>query len=509
MALKDFATGTVLTAPSPATSGTSLVLNSGEGARMPATPFMATAHPDGSFPTLDNAEKILVTNVSTDTLTITRAQGSTTAKSIATTWRISAAIFEEDIAVPPSTTVDNEIVLFSGTDGRTLKRASSTGILKATSGVIGTATAGTDYYNPGGTDVAVADGGTGASTATAGFDALAPTTTRGDLIYRGASNNLRLAKGTSGQFLKQGTNDPAWAGITEADLTLSDITTNDVSTSNHGFVPKAPNNSDHLFLRDDGTWGSTHLTGELKFVPFRIAPTGWLNADGSSVLRSTYATLWGAIAPSLGTFTVTIASPAVVTKTAHGLSTGDSVYLTTTGALPTGLAVDTLYYIVRVDANSFNLASSRANAYAGTKINTSGSQSGTHTVWDCPFGFADSTHFNLPDMRGRVPAGMDTTGGTAANRLKLTQSQGTYGNLGASGGEEGHQITTAELAAHNHTVTDNTWNLTGGTSGSFGNLLMLNNTGNHNISLGTNNSGSDTAHNNVQPTTLGNWIIKT
>lgn len=40
------------------------------------------------------------------------------------------------------------------------------GVLKISSGTMAVATAGTDYYNPGGTDVAVADGGTGASTAT-------------------------------------------------------------------------------------------------------------------------------------------------------------------------------------------------------------------------------------------------------------------------------------------------------------------------------------------------------
>lgn len=95
--LKDFATGTVLTAPSPATSGLSLVLNSGEGARMPAVPFYVVAHPVNELPTLDNAEKLLVTAKATDTLTITRAQGSTTAKSIAVGWRISNAVFLEDL----------------------------------------------------------------------------------------------------------------------------------------------------------------------------------------------------------------------------------------------------------------------------------------------------------------------------------------------------------------------------------------------------------------------------
>ena len=95
--LKDYATATILTAPSPATSGTSLVLNSGLGSRMPTPPFYATAHPDNTLPTLDNAEKILVTAISTDTLTIVRAQGGTTAQSIAAGWRISNTIFAADL----------------------------------------------------------------------------------------------------------------------------------------------------------------------------------------------------------------------------------------------------------------------------------------------------------------------------------------------------------------------------------------------------------------------------
>lgn len=96
--LKDFATGVVVTAPSPAISGTSLTLQVGEGARMPAVPFSATAHPMSEMPTLDNAEKLLVTNITGDTLTIVRAQGETTAKPIEAGWRVSNALFADDIA---------------------------------------------------------------------------------------------------------------------------------------------------------------------------------------------------------------------------------------------------------------------------------------------------------------------------------------------------------------------------------------------------------------------------
>lgn len=93
----NLATGTVLTAPSPADSGTSLVLQSGEGALMPSTPFYATAHPDGVLPDASNAEIIQVTGVSTDTLTIVRAQKGTSAKNIAVDWRISNAVYAEEI----------------------------------------------------------------------------------------------------------------------------------------------------------------------------------------------------------------------------------------------------------------------------------------------------------------------------------------------------------------------------------------------------------------------------
>lgn len=95
--LKDYATGTVATAPSPATSGTSLTLQAGEGALMPTPPFYATAHPDNILPTVANSEKILVTAVSTNTLTIVRNQGTGGAKSIAIGWRISNTIFASDL----------------------------------------------------------------------------------------------------------------------------------------------------------------------------------------------------------------------------------------------------------------------------------------------------------------------------------------------------------------------------------------------------------------------------
>lgn len=78
------------------------------------------------------------------------------------------------------------------------------------------------------------------------------------------------------------------------------------------------------------------------------------------------------------TATLTIASPCVVTSNLD-IPTATPIILTTTGALPTGLTASTRYYWIRQSTTTGNLATTIANAQAGTAINTSGSQSGTHT----------------------------------------------------------------------------------------------------------------------------------
>ena len=82
---------------------------------------------------------------------------------------------------------------------------------------------------------------------------------------------------------------------------------------------------------------------------------------------------------ALGTFTVTIASPAVFTKTGHGLVAGDEVYFTTTGALPTGLTASTKYYVISTGLTTDDFRVSATSG--GSAVNTSGSQSGTHSVY--------------------------------------------------------------------------------------------------------------------------------
>lgn len=83
------------------------------------------------------------------------------------------------------------------------------------------------------------------------------------------------------------------------------------------------------------------------------------------------------------TVTMTIASPCVVTSTNHGLKNGTGIVFTTTGALPTGVTSGTTYYAGNVATSTFNLYDTQANAVASGstgRVNTSGSQSGTHTA---------------------------------------------------------------------------------------------------------------------------------
>ncbi len=101
----NLATSLVVTAPSPATSGTSLTVTSGQGAWFPAVPFNATVGPDGIVLTPSNAEIVRVTARSTDTFTIVRAQESSSARTIVVGDRFTATVTVktltdvEDIAI--------------------------------------------------------------------------------------------------------------------------------------------------------------------------------------------------------------------------------------------------------------------------------------------------------------------------------------------------------------------------------------------------------------------------
>lgn len=150
--------------------------------------------------------------------------------------------------------------------------------------------AGTVYVS-GGTDVAIADGGTGASTATAGFNALAPTTTRGDLITRDATNNVRLAVGGASTLLKSDGTDPSWGTVNllsafHGDTLAGTVVRGDIIVGNA--TPKWARlaiGSASRVLRSDGTdaaWGQVVLTTDVSgTLPVANGGTGQTTATAA------------------------------------------------------------------------------------------------------------------------------------------------------------------------------------------------------------------------------------
>ncbi len=82
------------------------------------------------------------------------------------------------------------------------------------------------------------------------------------------------------------------------------------------------------------------------------------------------------IHPLAATVTMTIASPCVVTWTGHNfLADSPIVFTNSGGALPTGITAGTTYFVKSPSGSTFNVAATPG----GAAINTTGSQSGTHT----------------------------------------------------------------------------------------------------------------------------------
>lgn len=118
------------------------------------------------------------------------------------------------------------------------------------------------------------------------------------------------------------------------------------------------------------------------------------------------------------------------------------------------------------------------------------------------YGSVDALHFNIPDSRGRVGVGSGSGPGLTAR---------TDGDVF---GEETHLLVTGELASHTHTDaghahSESTAIPTAITIGAGvpapSALPAIGVTGSGNASLSS--TGSDTAHNNMQPSFVATWFI--
>lgn len=130
------------------------------------------------------------------------------------------------------------------------------------------------------------------------------------------------------------------------------------------------------------TSGASGLISSTPATTGRVVPDSKItitdSAGGSTFALATASGTMTAVAGDGVTCTVSVASPAVITANGHGFAAGDCVVFQTTGSLPTGLT-DTINYFVLstgLGANSFRVSAEPG----GTAVDTSGSQSGVHTV---------------------------------------------------------------------------------------------------------------------------------
>lgn len=101
----------------------------------------------------------------------------------------------------------------------------------------------------------------------------------------------------------------------------------------------------------------------------------------NAVTGKNYTAAFTALVNADDTFTA--AADDICTAVAHGLLTGDGPFqLTTTVTLPAGLSLATNYWVIRLDDDTFSLATSLALALAGTAVDITDAGTGTHTISD-------------------------------------------------------------------------------------------------------------------------------
>jgi len=216
-----------------------------------------------------------------------------------------------DVSSNTSTSVDGEVALFSGTGGKTIKRATGSGMAKLTSGVLGTGTSGTDYA-PGtaalATGILKSTTSTGALTiAVAGdFPTLNQNTT-------GTASNVTgtVAAGNGGTGITSyAIGDIIYASAGTTLAKLADVATGSVLISggvgaapSYGKVGLTTHVSGTLPVANGGT-GVATLTGIVKgngTSAMSAATSGTDYAPGTSALGT------GILKSTTGTGALTIA----------------------------------------------------------------------------------------------------------------------------------------------------------------------------------------------------------
>lgn len=136
---------------------------------------------------------------------------------------------------------------------------------------------------------------------------------------------------------------------------------------------------------------------------------GFKELNGQSISRTDFDVAYELLCPTYTGVTISIATPGEITLNSHGFSTGWNVVFSTDGTLPTGITAGTVYWVIAdsMTANTFRISATKG----GSAIDTSGTQSGTHSMRLYRFGAGDgSTTFSLVDARGGFLRAAGTSG---------------------------------------------------------------------------------------------------
>lgn len=167
----------------------------------------------------------------------------------------------------------------------------------------------------------------------------------------------------------------------------------------------------------------------------------------------------------------------------------------TTGAL-SPIAGGTLYAAEPVGSVKIWMSNTIPNGYLlcnGQAVSKT-TYADLYAVIGSTFGETDTT-FNVPDLRGKVPVGYNS-------------SESEFNALGKTGGEKTHTLTTNEMPSHNHLNTSASMFASADVSGT--NRLAASSGGGANYDIRNTfiSAGGGQAHNNLQPYNTVNYIIK-